>query len=186
MISNNICFIDFETTGIDVFRDEPIEFGAVLVNENLEVLNKFCSKIKINKSVYLKKSAFNIHNIELSDLSNAPNQKEVLMGFYDSFGTDYRLAGWNISFDVTIFRRMCNKNAKMIDYNKINHRHIDVQSLNFLANQLSLFPKQLNSLSDVSNFYSLTRSKNHSALEDALLTLEVYKKLFFLFKSSFE
>jgi len=39
-----ICFIDFETTGVDVFRDEPIEIGAVLVDDNLKIIKQFRQK----------------------------------------------------------------------------------------------------------------------------------------------
>lgn len=48
-----ICFIDFETTGIDVFRDEPIDFGAVLVDFNLTIKNEFL------KDLYKQKCLFN-------------------------------------------------------------------------------------------------------------------------------
>ena len=41
----NICFIDFETTGIDFFKDQPLELGALLVNKDLEIIEKFHSLI---------------------------------------------------------------------------------------------------------------------------------------------
>ena len=124
-----ICFIDFETTGIDVFRDEPIEFGAVLVDNEMKIINEFSSKISTNKNVYLTKRAFNIHNISIKDLNNAPKPKEVISNFFNEFRTDYRLSGWNINFDVSFLRKLCHKNGMMVMYNKINHRHIDIQLL---------------------------------------------------------
>jgi DNA polymerase III epsilon subunit-like protein len=178
-----ICFIDFETTGIDVFRDEPIEFGAILVDSNLEIKNKFTSKISVNKSVYLTKRAFNIHNISIEDLDNSPTQKEVINMFFNEFGTDYRLGGWNISFDVSFLRKICHKNGLMVKYNKINHRHIDTQSLGFLAAELGLIEKNNNSLNDWVHYFGFNRSQNHSAVEDAKLTFEVYKKLLTLFRT---
>ena len=138
MTSNNICFIDFETTGVNVFRDEPMEIGAVLIDDDFEILKKFKSRIRIEKKVHLRKSAYMIHNITAQDLLNETTQKEVLRDFFNEFGTDYRFAGWNISFDVTFFRRLCNRNGFMTLYNQINHRHIDIQTLNFLRFKLTL------------------------------------------------
>lgn len=177
-----ICFIDFETTGIDVFRDEPIEFGAVLVNDKFEIVNEYSSKLALKKSVYLTKRSFKIHNISIDDLRDSPSQKEVLDNFFTDFGTDYRLGGWNVNFDVSFLRKLCHKNGKMIKYNKINHRHIDVQSLCFLANTLDLTPINNTSLSDWIKYFKFNRSDNHSAIEDAKLTLKVYKELLILFK----
>ena len=177
-----ICFIDFETTGIDIFRDEPIEFGAVLVDYELKVIKEFSSKISIKKSVYLTKRAYNIHNISIEELNNAPTPKEVTNGFFNEFGTDFRLSGWNISFDVSFLRKLCHKNGMMVKYNKINHRHIDIQSLCFLANELNVVENENTSLTDWVNFFGFKRSNNHSAAEDAKLTLKVYKELLNLFR----
>ena len=55
-----LCFIDFETTGINVFEDEPIEFGAVLTNERLEVVDSFCSRIKPSPRRAIGDAAFKI------------------------------------------------------------------------------------------------------------------------------
>lgn len=177
-----ICFIDFETTGIDVFRDEPIEFGAILVDDELKIIKQYSSKIAINKSVYRTKRAFNIHNISFEDLENAPKPKEVINNFFKEFGTDYRLSGWNINFDVSFLRKLCHKNGMMVKYNKINHRHIDTQSLAFLATELGLVEINKNSLSDWVNFFGFERSNIHTAVEDAELTFKVYKELLNFFR----
>lgn len=177
-----ICFIDFETTGIDVFRDEPIEFGAVLINDNLKIINEFSSKISLGKSVYLTKNAFKIHNISVEELRDAPNQREVTNKFFSEFGTDFRLGGWNISFDVSFLRKMCHKNGMMVKYNKINHRHIDAQSLGYLAVEIGLIEKENNSLSSWVDYFGFERTENHSAIEDAILTFKVYKALISLFR----
>ncbi len=179
-----ICFIDFETTGIDVFRDEPIDFGAVLVDFDWTIIKEFSSTISINKSVYLTKKSFNIHNISKEILEKSPNQKEVISKFFNQFGTDFRLGGWNTSFDVSFLRKICHKNGMMVQYNRINHRHIDAQSLGFLACELGLVKSGISSLNDWINYFGLIRSNNHSAIEDAKLTFQVYIELLNLFKSS--
>src|SRR5690606_27212173 len=129
--------------------------------------NQFSSKMSINRSVYLTKMVFSIHNISIEDLDKSPNQKEVINKFFIEFGTDFRLGGWNTSFDVSFLRKICHKNGMMVSYNKINHRHIDTQSLGFLAVELGLVAQSKNSLNDWVNWFGFTRRNNHSAVEDA-------------------
>lgn len=173
----NICFIDFETSGINVFKDAPVEFGAILVDQDWNIVNKFYSRVKLDLKIPMSDSAFAVHGLTHAALANEPSTKKMLNDFFESFGTNYRFAGWNISFDVTFFRRLCNKHRMMDYYNQINHRHIDIQSINFIANELNLYPKEIASLSDLVKFFGLQRSDHHSAVEDAVLTFEVFKKI---------
>jgi len=173
----NICFIDFETTGIDVFKDSPIEIGCVLVNESNEILKSYYSYIHPRTKRRFTSSSIKIHGIEEELLQKAKSQKEVLAEFFKIMGFDFRFAGWNINFDVTFFRRMCHLNSYMRFYNKIYHRHIDIQSIVHYTKEINLLPNELNSLDDLIHFFNLNRSIKHNAMEDAELTLEVYKKL---------
>ncbi len=173
----NICFIDFETSGINVFKDGPVEFGAVLVDQNWKIIKKFDSRIKLNPKIPISDSALAGHGLTHASLEKEPTPKIVLKNFFSQFGTDYRFAGWNISFDVTFFRRLCNQYQLMDYYNRINHRHVDIQSINYLMNELKLYSKEITSLSDLVDYFGLARSNHHSALEDALLTFEVFKKI---------
>lgn len=181
-MKNKICFIDFETTGIDVYKDNPIEIGAVLIDERGEILSKFYSFIKPRSNRITSVNAFKIHGIDSKSLIIAPSQNEVLNNFFNQLGTDYRFAGWNINFDVSFFRRMCHFSNRMSDYNKINHRHIDVQSINFLATELGFIDSQYRSLSDLAKLFSIDRNVKHSAIEDAIITSKVYIELINLFR----
>lgn len=181
-MKNKICFIDFETTGIDVFKDNPIELGAVLVNSSGKVLEKFSSLIRPRTKRSFSAAAKSIHGLDHSQLLNAPSQREVLNEFFTVVGTDYRFGGWNVNFDVTFFRRMCHNNDRMSDFNKIYHRHIDVQTISFLANNLGIVSSNINSLDNLAALFKLHRSNNHSALEDAIITKDVYFGLRELFK----
>ena len=125
----NICFIDFETTGIDVFKYSPIEIGCLLVNESNEILKSYHSYIYPRIKRRFTSSSIKIHGIEEDLLQNAKSQNEVLAEFFNIMGSNFRFAGWNINFDVTFFRRMCHLNSYMRLYNKIYHRHIYIQSI---------------------------------------------------------
>ncbi|WBO83649.1 3'-5' exonuclease [Hymenobacter yonginensis] len=173
----NICFIDFETTGIDIYKDEPIEIGALVVDGELNIINKFYSRISLPNNAIIDNSAFDIHGIKYSDLYESPSQENVINLFFESMGTDYCFASWNISFDVGFFKKICYYNNMIDTFNKINYRHIDVQSISQVANRLNIFNKEVNSLSECVNYFSLKRKKYHNAYEDALLCKEVYENI---------
>ncbi|MEX1013574.1 MAG: 3'-5' exonuclease [Candidatus Paceibacterota bacterium] len=174
---DKICVIDFETTGIDVFKDNPIEIGCIIINNDGKKLNNFHSYIRPKNKRKFSARAKNIHGINDFDLINAPTQDEVLETFFKLVGTDFRFAGWNIGFDVSFFRRMCHVNDRMKLFNAINHRHIDIQSIVYYLVQLELFPKELKSLEDLIVHFGMKRNKKHSAIEDAELTAKVYGRL---------
>lgn len=175
----NTCFIDFETTGVNVFEDLPIEIGMILVDAKFQVLRSFYSRIGLGDyEIDISKESHAIHNISHRDLINAPSQREVLDKIFSEIGTNYRLAGWNISFDIPFFRKLCHSNGYMQHYNKIHHRHLDIQTINQIVNSFGLFGNQkLNSLNEVSNFFGFKRQHKHNALEDAKITHKVYLKL---------
>ncbi|WP_027385163.1 3'-5' exonuclease [Chryseobacterium gregarium] len=174
-----ICFIDFETTGIDVFKDRAIEIGAILVNENLQIVNEYHSYINPDFKRKFKASAIKTHGIESSEqLKQQPLEKDVVDLFFNNFGTDYCFCSWNISFDVTFFRRMCHRNSRMKDFNKINYRHLDLQSIMKYYNDMNKVSIGSNSLDNNLNILNIKRSKKHTALEDSKHLLELYKYLY--------
>lgn len=174
-----ICFLDFETTGIDVFKDRPIEIGALLVNNNFEIIKSFHSFINPEIKRHFKASAIQTHGIaNIIDLKDAPFEKDVLISFFENIGTNYVFCSWNISFDVTFFRRMCHRNNKMREYNKINYRHLDLQSIMKYYNYINNISLVKNSLDENLKELNIKRSRIHSALEDSKLLFELYKVIY--------
>lgn len=176
------CIIDFETTGSNLFEDEPIQIGALLVDEDKGVLLDFSSFIMPSKDVKNSEKAFQIHGISLDELHTAPSQKEVLEKFFSVFGYDYSFAGWNISFDIPFFKKMCYENGFQDEYDKINYRHLDIQSVCQTLTKLNVVDSHLNSLSDFTTYFRIGRSNKHDALEDVKITYELYVKVFEILK----
>jgi len=173
-----ICFLDFETTGIDVFKDHPIEIGAVLVNDNLEIVKEYHSFINPNRKRKFKISAIKTHGIESIDqLKKYPISMDVLLSFFEEFGTNYCFSSWNISFDVTFFRKLCHQNNMMTKYNEINYRHLDLQSIMSFYYKINKIGIDKNSLDNTCLNFNIKRSEKHNALEDAKLLFEIYKKI---------
>lgn len=169
-----VCFIDFETTGSNLFTDDPIQIGAVLYDWSDSIPIEFQSFIKPSKEARNTQKAFNIHQLRISDLKDKPTPKIVLSDFFQKFGTEFCFAGWNISFDVPFFKKLCYENGFQKIYDKLNYRHIDVQSICRVLKYLELVNPELNSLTDFANYFNLKRSSSHDALEDAKITFKVF------------
>lgn len=182
--SKRKCILDFETTGSNLFEDEPIQIGALLYDEDEGVLDEFSSLIMPKKSVQISRKAFQIHGISLKDLKSAPSQENVLDKFFSDFGYDYSFAGWNISFDIPFFRKICFQNGFQSEYDKINYRHLDIQSVCQVLKRLQLVDSNLNSLSDFTTYFNIPRSERHDALEDVKITYKIYLKIFELLKEN--
>jgi len=178
-INNNehYCFIDLETTGSDYAKDYPIQIGVILVKiRNFKIIKRYSSLINIPEGIIISKKAKEIHGLKKEDIKNAAKPKKVLKDFFNKIGTNYAFAGWNVCFDVSFFRKICIENGFNNQYKEINFHHIDVQSI---AKYLKIKGKIEGeiSLSNLCKIYNLTRSENHDALEDAILSLEVLKRL---------
>lgn len=179
-----ICFIDFETTGSNLFIDEPIQIGAFLYDWSKKEKVQFESDIRPTKNVTNSRTAYEIHNIDLFKLREEPTAKEVLANYFDVMGTKYCFAGWNISFDVPFFRKMCFENDFQDNYDLINYRHIDVQTICKTLKYIGIVDQNLNSLTDFSKYFGISRSKKHRALEDAKITYQVFCKALMLLEES--
>jgi len=169
----NICFLDIETTGIDVVDDDVVQLGAILVDEELRILKEFTSLIKPFTGRQSNTIARAIHGISDKLLLQSPTETEVLNKFFQDFGTDYFFCGWNLNFDLAFFRKMCHRNNLNEIFNRINHRHLDLQSISKFSKMVKVLPDNLNSLQDYCTYYRIQRMEKHDALQDAYITRKV-------------
>jgi DNA polymerase-3 subunit epsilon len=98
--------LDFETTGLDVTKDEPIQIGIVTLDENGNVKEKFQSLIKPNKkNDELKHIVGFITGLSITDLESAPTRDEVLPQIQKYFDEDTIVIGHNIKFDLDFLEK---------------------------------------------------------------------------------
>ena len=84
--------LDFETTGLDITKDEPIQIGIVAIDEQGNVTDKFQSLIKPDKKTdELKHIVGFITGLSIADLESAPTRAEVfpqILKYFDE-NTDF-------------------------------------------------------------------------------------------------
>lgn len=108
----NYVIVDLEATcweGHDKSRNETIEIGAVLINEQGQFLSEFEAFVKPLKFPILSDFCKELTSITQMDVDNAPYFSEVLDAFKSWFGhgkNDYVICSWGF-YDRKQFESDC-------------------------------------------------------------------------------
>ena len=100
-LTNDLCFFDVESTGLNVLRDRIIQIALIKIkadgspDEELNLL--------VNPGmVFISQEAYEVHGISAKDVANKPTFDKVAKQIFDFIG-DADLAGYNSNrFDVPI------------------------------------------------------------------------------------
>jgi DNA polymerase-3 subunit epsilon len=83
MRKHNFAFIDIETTGLNLLKNEIIEIGCVLTTQNLEVIEEFELKIKPERIEDADPVALKVNHYSEKDWEAALDYKEAINIFLD-------------------------------------------------------------------------------------------------------
>lgn len=98
--------LDFETTGLDPQKDEPIQIGIVSLDHQWKIAESFSSLIKpSNQEGELKTIVTYLTQKKQEDLIHAPDITTVIEQIKPFLQANTVLIGHNIQFDLTILRR---------------------------------------------------------------------------------
>ena len=184
-IIKDYCVIDIETTGLDSRFNEIIEISALKVREN-KVIDKYTSLVKPRQAVYVgddetdyyiedgKKVAYIDEFI--SDLTGITNQmlgealdiSQVLPTFNEFIGNDI-LIGHNINFDINfLYDNYIEYLQEPLTNNFIDTLRIARKTLPELRHHR---------LDDLTEYFNKEMRSEHRALNDCVLTNEIYNEL---------
>ena len=165
--SRNLVFIDVETTGLAPCGGDAIcEIGAVKINTQEKIIDKFHTLVNPRREIPSQVSL--IHGIHNRDVEGAPYFEEIASSLLD-FLEDSILCGYNIGFDLGFINRELEK----INYPPLYLPAIDV--LLMARGNLPQLPSY--SLPSVARYLNIEVKNFHRALEDSLLTREVFQRI---------
>lgn len=100
-------FLDFETTGLDVSSDFPIQIALIQTDHNLKVLQSYTSYISLPESIKrLRSNVSYMTGIDIGTIEKEWKSLEIIQSEIDNFfWEDIVLIGQNISFDIGFLKK---------------------------------------------------------------------------------
>lgn len=154
---------------------EIIEIGAVVLNEEFEIVDKYSTYIKPN-NLRISQGVQRLTNITEEKLVKAPNIKEALENLLQITPdiNNTTLYTWSDSDTNAIECELNSKNIQIKDIKRLCNNYIDIQEIFGervgIENRLNL-TKALNMIGLEFN------GREHGALADAINTAQILKEI---------
>lgn len=165
--SNDIVFLDIETTGLNADEDQIIEIGAIRVADSVPKEVDFHHLIKIDRKI--PEIVRNLTNITDEMLDGGSELESVVTDFH-KFIQDAVLIGYNISFDL----KFLNKAFEMFSLGNIHNKTMDLMHE---AKKRKVFQLNYKFVTTLKT-YGIEQQVCHRALQDAKLLQLLYSQLF--------
>jgi DNA polymerase III epsilon subunit-like protein len=180
MHTQNLAFIDTETTGLDIEKHEIIQLGCVVVSQTpgasngevYDIVEEFELKIKPARIEDADKTALRINGYNEADWVLGYTLAEAMQIFANKT-KDAIMVGHNLPFDFAFITKAF---ATTGVENKMHYHKLDTISIAFAKakkrDDINRF--SLRSLCEV---FKIENTRAHTALADARATFELYKRL---------
>ncbi len=182
-----LIFYDFETTGRDKYWDQIIQVGAILCDENLNELDQFNIKCKLNKSIIPAPQALLVNGLSMSAIATHQlSYYDLVYQMKEKF-EDWSPAifiGYNsINFDEEFLRNALFQNLHENAYLTQINNNGRADALN-IVQASSIFTPTAIKIPDTKNKFKLDllaplnnieHENAHDALADVIATIELCK-----------
>ncbi len=155
------------------FAMETIQIGAVLLNESLEIVDRFTTYVS-PRFGYIDSFINRLTGISKCDITDAPEMEEALRRFADWLPDDARAVSWSDSDEIQIQCEMKEKNICIEEIEILFENWIDCQKI--FSDKINS-PKNY-SLEDALNIANIIyRDGAHNGLVDAYNTALLFAKM---------
>jgi DNA polymerase-3 subunit epsilon len=162
--------LDFETTGLDLDRDEVISFGLIpILGGRIDLSAQLYQEVA--PGVELSRSSIPIHHLRAQDLATAPAMQEVADAFRGALSGRFILA-WAAEVEIAFLRKVFGGGRRAW-----RRRTIDVRTL-IMAIERPLGDAVRGpgyyALSAAATRFGVPVEQTHHALDDAFMTAELF------------
>ena len=180
-MKKNYIILDTETGGIDPKTSSLLQVGIVFVKDN-EVVDKRLWNIR-NEIYKVSPSAMKVNNLDLSVLYNTGVDIETFFTglniiVHRIYNDDDKpiVIGHNVAFDLSYINHYLGKERWETLF---SYRTIDTATIGKFLNDCGVISIDKNDLDTLSIFFNVQEplGDRHTALYDALITWELYKKM---------
>lgn len=161
----NILLFDVETTGLNHKLDQIIEFGGILLDENLNVIKKISTFVKCDTPLPAKITE--ITNITDEMLIDGMDEEELAKELDSTVDENTIMIAYNIQFDIGFY-------ISLLERFNLKFKNNTVIDCMVVYKDRHPYPHRLFNAIEK---YQIDGVNSHRALDDALATLELYKKM---------
>ena len=156
--------LDLEMTGLSAKTDQIIEIGAVKIKNNQIIDSMECL---VNPKCKIPTRVVELTGITDEMVAMGKDKDEAIAELL-SFIDGYILVGQNINFDYSFLKQWA-----------VNHkRPLEVKACDTLKLARVLLPaEQSKKLDSLCEYFSIERTREHRALDDAVETWQIFEKL---------
>jgi len=158
----NFVAFDFETTWLDVEKDEAIQVWIVLFDYKFNIKRQFSTYIRPKIFTQLSEIVEFTTWIKTQDINLAPSFDDIKKELVDFFDENTIIVGHNIQFDIAFMEKYLWK----INYITLFDTYV--------YSKLFLYFEPSYALEVLADKYQFKRS-SHDALEDTLMTIDLFK-----------
>ena len=168
--SAELVALDFETTGLDLDRDEVISFGLIpILGGRIDLSGQLYQEVA--PAVEPSRSSIPIHHLRAQDLATAPAMQEVADAFRGALSGRFILA-WAAEVEIAFLRKVFGGGRRAW-----RRRTIDVRTLIMAVERPSgdagRWPGYY-ALSEAATRFGVPVEQTHHALDDAFMTAELF------------
>ena len=162
--------LDFETTGLDLDRDEVISFGLIpILGGRIDLSGQLYQEVA--PGVEPSRSSIPIHHLRAQDLATAPSMEEVADAFRGTLSGRFILA-WAAEVEIAFLRKVFGGGRRAW-----RRRTIDVRTLIMAVERSSGDADRgpgYHALSAAATRFGVPVEQAHHALDDAFMTAELF------------
>jgi DNA polymerase-3 subunit epsilon len=168
--SGELVALDFETTGLDLDRDEVISFGLIpVLGGRIDLSGQLYQEVA--PGVEPSRSSIPIHHLRAQDLATAPAMQDVADAFRGALSGRFILA-WAAEVEIAFLRKVFGGGRRAW-----RRRTIDVRTLIMAVERPSgdagRWPGYY-ALSTAATRFGVPVEQTHHALDDAFMTAELF------------
>jgi DNA polymerase-3 subunit epsilon len=168
--SAELVALDFETTGLDLDRDEVISFGLIpIVSGRIDLSGQRYQEVA--PGVEPSRSSIPIHHLRAQDLAAAPAMHEVADTFRGALSERFILA-WAAEVEIAFLRKLFGGGKR-----SWRRRTIDVRTLIMAIERAKGGGGRgpgYYALSAAATRFGVPVEQTHHALDDAFMTAELF------------
>ena len=161
--------LDFETTGLDYAHDNIVSFGVVPVRGGRILIDEAVHQL-VEPPVPPSPASVKVHGYRMQDLIGSATAEQARESLREALDGRYILS-WYAPVELAFLRRTFNRGAR-----RLRRRTIDVRELAITLDRTvgRLGEPGTYSLSACASRYGVPVARPHDALDDALVTAQVF------------